>query len=132
MKKSSPRPAKLLSRSHTAVTARVTAWQPGRMTVALDGSDTRTTYLLVAETWYPDWHAAVDGRDAVVHRANHAQIGVELPAGAREVTLNFASAASRRGALVSWLSLILTGAAIALPLVRGRRTAAPAGVPARD
>ena len=116
----------------TPVTARITAWQPGRVTVALDGIDTRTTYLLVAETWYPDWHALVDGRDAVVHRANHAQIGVELPAGAREVTLDFASAASRRGALVSWLSLILTGAAIALPLVRGRRTAAPAGVPGHD
>lgn len=103
------------------VTARVTDWRPGAMTVAIEDSDMRTTYLLIAETWYPDWQATVDGRDTPVHRANHAQIALELPAGAREVKLRFASSASATGAVVSWLSLFVAMAAVALPVLRAHR-----------
>ena len=105
----------------TPVKARVAEWRPGAMTIALDGQDTRTTYLLVAETWYPDWRATVDGREAATHRANYAQIGVELPAGAREVRLEFRSSASATGAIITWLSLLTAVAATAVPLLRRRR-----------
>ncbi len=87
----------------TAVTARLTDWEPGRMTVALDGSDTRTTYLLVAENWYPDWHATVDGQQVATHRANAAMLGVALPAGAKNVELVFDMASYHTG---RWITLV--------------------------
>jgi hypothetical protein len=89
----------------SAARATLAAWAPGQMRIALEGSDPRPQYLLVGETWYPDWHALVDGRPAPVLRGDHALITVPVPAGAREVTLHFASAAYARGKLVSSLAL---------------------------
>ena len=108
--------------------ARVTDWAPGRMRIALEGRDSRPTYLLVAENWYPDWHATVDGKEARVHRANHAMLSVELPPNAGEVSLTFASAAQATGKLISILALVLTLAAIGVPLWRERRGARAPGV----
>jgi hypothetical protein len=108
-----------------AARASVTAWEPGRMSITIDGAERRESYLVVAETWYPAWHATVDGNDAPVHRANHAQIAVELPSGARTVELFFDDPASGRGRLLTLVSLLLTGALAALPWLR-RRTPAPA------
>jgi uncharacterized membrane protein YfhO len=105
----------------TTVQARVADWRPGAMTIALDGRDTRTTYLIVAETWYPDWRAVVDGTEAPTYRANYAQIGVELPPGAAEVRLEFRSAASATGKAITWASVVLALAGIAVPLGRRRR-----------
>jgi len=107
------------------VRARVTAWTPGSMTIALDGRDTRAGHLLVAENWYPDWHASVDGRTATVRRADHTLLSVDVPAGAREVRLWFAAADYARGKQVSLVSLILAAAMIGAGLVTDRRAALP-------
>lgn len=104
--------------------AAVTAWEPGRMSIAIEGAERRQSYLLVAETWYPAWHATVDGAPTPVHRANHAQISVELPSGARTVELRFDDPASSKGRLVTLISLLLTGALAALPLLRRRTSSA--------
>ncbi len=90
----------------TTVTARLTHWEPGRMTVALDGSDTRTTYLLVAENWYPDWRATIDGQPVATYRANFAMLGVALPPGAKEVQLTFDMASYHTGRLITLLCLL--------------------------
>jgi hypothetical protein len=99
-----------------AVAATVAAWEPGRMRITLEGAAAAPTYLLVSETWYPDWHATVDGRAAPVHRADHAAIGVELPAGAKEVELSFASPSYRTGKLVTLLATLLALALLATGL----------------
>jgi hypothetical protein len=99
-----------------AVQATVADWAPGRMRITLDGSAPATTYLLVSETWYPDWHASVDGRDMPVHRADHAAIGVELPPGAREVVLSFASPSYRTGKVVTLVATLLTIGLLVSPL----------------
>lgn len=103
-----------------AVRASVTEWEPGRMTIALDGAAAGPTWLLVGETWYPDWRATVDGNAATVHRANHAAIGVELPPGARSVTLAFHSPAYHRGRLVTLIAALITLALLVLPRRRSR------------
>ena len=109
-----------------AVSARatVTAWEPGRMTIAIEAAEQRQSYLVVAETWYPAWRATVDGAAAPVHRANHAQIAVEIPSGARAVELHFDDPASARGRLLTLVSLFLTLALTVAPWLR-RRTSAP-------
>jgi hypothetical protein len=104
-------------------TARATLaeWAPGRMRITLEGTDPRPQYLLVGETWYPDWHALVDGRPAPVLRGDHALITVPLGTGAREVTLRFASAAYARGKLVSVLALAAIAGLIAWSVRRRSR-----------
>ena len=76
------------------------------------------TYLLVGENWYPDWHATVDGKPApVLPGATTRCSAWSLPPGAREVTLQFASAAYARGKLVTLLALLVTLALLARRLV---------------
>ncbi|HKX24792.1 MAG TPA: hypothetical protein VJP08_00600, partial [Actinomycetota bacterium] len=101
--------------------ARVARWAPGAMTIALEGEDPRPAWLVVAENWYPDWHAMVDGAPATVHRGQGTLIAVELPPSVREVTLAFASASYRTGKLVSWAALALALLAVAVPAIRTRR-----------
>jgi hypothetical protein len=102
----SPEPIRGGAADTTAVRAKLGEWQPGRMRVSLEGTDTRPRYLLVSETWYKDWHAEVDGRSAPVHRANHALMTVVIPPGAKEVTLEFDSPDYARGKLISLLALL--------------------------
>jgi hypothetical protein len=90
----------------TAVTARLTSWQPGSMRIALEGRDTRPRYLLVSETWYKDWHATVDGAPAPVLRGDHALITVEVPPGAKQIALDFRSPDYPRGKLISLIALL--------------------------
>ena len=102
------------------VSATVTAWRPGAMTIALRGSDSTAGHLLVSENWYPDWRAEVDGRAATVRRLDHTLLGVDLPAGAREVRLRFDSPYYANGKLLSALSLLAAAGMILLPIIRWR------------
>lgn len=111
----------------SAVRASVAAWAPGQMRIALDGADTRPTYLLVSETWYPDWHATVDGRDAPVLRGDHALIAVPLAPGAREVRLRFHSKAYDTGKALTALAVVLTFGLLALPRLRRARPSSVSG-----
>lgn len=96
-----------------AVRPTLAQWAPGQMRVTLEGAATKPAYLLIAENWYPDWHATVDGKPAPIYRADHTLLSVVLPPGAREVTLHFASAAYARGKLVTLMALLVTLALLA-------------------
>lgn len=93
------------------VTASLASWTPGAIHVTLAGKDARTTYLLVSENWYPDWHATVDGRSADPIRGDGAMLTVELPPGARDVTLRFDVASYHEG---KWVTLLALLAAVGL------------------
>jgi len=103
--------------------ATVTQWEPGRMSIALDPAPSAASYLLVAENWYPDWRATVDGAPARVLRGDWTLITVPVPAGAKAIELAFDSRAFRRGKVITWLSLILALGAVVGPAVRRRRRA---------
>lgn len=82
-------------------------WVPGQMSITLDPPPPADSYLLVAENWFPDWRATVDGRAADVLRGDWTFITVPVPAGARQVELTFRSPVYERGRLLSILSLVL-------------------------
>jgi hypothetical protein len=107
-----------------AVHPKLAEWAPGSMRIQLEGSAPKPTYLLIAENWYSDWHATVDGKPVPVRRGDHTLLSVVLPSGAREVRLTFASAAYARGKLITWLALLISGALLAAPLWIRRRSAA--------
>jgi membrane protein YfhO len=90
---------------HSPARATVTAWEPGRMTVALDPVPPKPSYLLIAENWYPDWRATVDGQPAPVLRGDYALIALALPAGAKRVELTFHSKLYELGKAITVASL---------------------------
>jgi hypothetical protein len=64
--------------------------------------------LVVANTWMPGWSATVDGAPATVHRGNHCQQVVALPApGRHEVVLRYVPPGLAAGRAVSGTSLAL-------------------------
>ena len=103
------------------VTATVSSWTAGRMSIALTGADTMPTHLLVSENWYPDWHATIDGKPGVVRRADNTLLSVDLPAGAKQVDFVFDSPAYAKGKMVSLLALLVAIAMFAVPMVMGRK-----------
>ena len=107
----------------STVSATVTDWRPGAMTVALQGTEPGVSQLLVSENWYPDWRAEVDGKPGVVRRLDYTLLGVDVPAGTRQVRLTFDSPAYARGKILSALSLMLAALMIVLPLVTQSRAA---------
>ena len=90
------------------------------MTVKLSGTDSRTTYLMVAENWYPDWKATVDGKSVLTHRANFALLSIALPPGAKDVTFSYDSTLYHQMMWVSWASALIALGLIAAGRLRPR------------
>lgn len=67
--------------------------------------------VVIAQAFYHDWHAFVDGKPVPILRANHAFQALEVPAGQHEIILRYEDWAFRVGAAVSALTLLgcLTG-----------------------
>jgi hypothetical protein len=101
----------------SAVRPTLAEWEPGRMRITLEGADAKPSYLLIAETWYPEWRATVDGREAAVLRADHALLSVVVPAGAQSVELSHHSPIYQTGKLVTLAALLLTAGLIAVPML---------------
>ena len=89
-----------------------------RITTAADAA----AYLVLTDTWFPGWRARVDGREAILWRADHAFRAVWVPPGKHEVEFRFEPRSLKIGLLVSVLSL---AAALAV-LAPGRRLPGPA------
>ena len=85
----------------------VTQWAPGRIAITLDPVPPANSYVLIAENWYSDWHASVDGKSTPVLRGDHTLLTVPVPAGSKRVDLSFSSRDYARGRLVTWASLLL-------------------------
>lgn len=93
-------------------------WRPGFMKISVVGQDPRITYLVVAENWYPDWKARIDGQDVEVLKAQHTLLSVRVPPGARTVEFEYSAAHHARFRGVSFVAGV---AAILLILVPGHR-----------
>lgn len=104
-----------------AARATVTAWAPGAMSIRLDPVPERDGWLVVAENWYPDWQATVDGRDAPVLRGQKTLLAIPLAAGARDVELRMARGPAATGRAMTLASLAGILVWFAVPLVRRRK-----------
>ncbi|MGB7768424.1 MAG: YfhO family protein [Verrucomicrobiia bacterium] len=67
--------------------------------------------VVMAQAYYHDWHAYVDGKPVPLLRANHAFQALEVPAGQHEIVLRYVDWMFRLGAAISALTLLgcLTG-----------------------
>jgi hypothetical protein len=98
----------------------------GADTVAVEATTSGPALLLVSRTWHPSWRATLDGQPATVVRANHALIGVALPAaGTHQVQLAYRPAIVARARMISLLAwtavLVVTAGAVGRRLHAGWR-----------
>jgi hypothetical protein len=63
--------------------------------------------LRLADLWYPDWTARVDGRRTPILKADYLLRAVYVPAGRHRVEFRYESPAVMRGLLLSLLSLLV-------------------------
>jgi hypothetical protein len=89
-------------------TARVLARRADALSLLVEAS--APAQLVVLDGYAAGWHAAVDGRPAIVRRANGLFRAVEVPAGRHAVELWYRPAAAMAGAALSGLGLLALGA----------------------
>ena len=105
----------------TSTPVHVTRYAPGEIQLRIDSPPPAGTALVVSENSFPGWSALVDGRSAPVDRVEYNLIGVQLPAGAKEVSLHFDDPAYERGKVITLLALLVCAVLVVLGVVTGRR-----------
>ena len=80
--------------------------------------------LRLADLWYPDWVATVDGRPAQILKADYLLRAVPVPAGKHRVDFHFRSRAVRQGVMLSLASLTAVLGLLAVAGLQRRRAAA--------
>ncbi|MDQ1712665.1 MAG: hypothetical protein QOE45_2115 [Frankiaceae bacterium] len=103
---------------------------PGAVTIERDtGDDLRlrvdargSGYVVVADAMQSGWHAKVDGRSVPLVAADHAGVGVFVPAGTHTLTYTYIPSGWRTGVAVSFLAaLLILGVALRIPRYVMRR-----------
>jgi hypothetical protein len=106
----------------TSTPVHVTRYAPGEIQLRIESSPPAGTALVVSENYFPGWTAKVDGRAALLDRAEYNLIAVQLPADAKQVELHFHDPAYERGRLATFLALLVSVALLVFGLVASRRS----------
>ena len=93
-------------------TAQITAYETS--SVKIHTSASADAWLVLNDTFYPGWTAAVDGQAVTVLRGDVLFRVVPVPAGEHEVEFRFEPASVRLGLLISLGSLLVLACALAL------------------
>ena len=104
-----------------AIATSVRHYEPGKVRIDLNAPAPDGASLVVSENYYPGWKATVDGKPAQIGRADYTFIGVELPAGARTVALDFTSPSYERGKAITWIAIAFGFLMLAAGTWRDRR-----------
>ena len=85
----------------------------GNQTVDIEVEAAAPSLVVVAQTYYHNWHARLDGsggREPLLLRANHAFQAIEIPAGKHQIHFYYEDRAFEAGAAVSivaWLGCLI-------------------------
>jgi hypothetical protein len=96
------------------VAAQVISSRFGSDTVAAEVSADAPALVVVAQTYYHNWRATVDGRPVPLLRANHAFQAVQIPAGDHQIRLVYEDRAFEIGAAIAglmWINCLVSYAA---------------------
>ncbi|HEV2148861.1 MAG TPA: YfhO family protein [Longimicrobiaceae bacterium] len=100
--------------------ARVVSYEPDRVVVRT--RQDRDALLVLADNYYADWKARVDGREVPILRTNHTFRGVVLGPGEHDVVFTFEPADLRTGAIVYFVGMALLALYALFLLARWLRT----------
>ena len=101
--------------------ARVTNWDAGKMTVALEPPPRDSSFVLIAENWYLDWRASIDGKPGQVLRGDHALLTIPVGPGAKRLELSYYSRSFATGKAIGLVTLLLVIAGFVVPPAWARR-----------
>jgi hypothetical protein len=106
-------------------TARVTAY--GADDVRIHTSSTGDAWLVLSDTYYPGWTAAVDGHPTTVMRGDVLFRVVAVPGGEHDVEFRFEPASIKLGLPISVVALAVVAIALVVAgrPARRRRTTSP-------
>jgi len=101
--------------------AEITSYRLNDVTIEVETPGPALVRL--ADLWYPDWTATVDGRPTAVLRADYLLRAVAVPAGRHRVMFRFRSPALARGLTISVVCLVVTLGLLGLSFWWRRRPA---------
>jgi hypothetical protein len=93
-----------------AADARILNSKFGESKVEIEVEASAPAVVVVAQTFYHDWRASVDGREVPLLRANDAFQAVEVPQGRHQVVLRYRDQAFEWGAaisIVAWVGCVI-------------------------
>lgn len=101
---------------------------PGTLTIArrklgfrIDASMERGGFVVISEEAWKGWRAYVDGRPTKIVRANHAFLGVFVPAGKHTIRLTYLPQSFVIGRAITFATLAIIAMAIGVWIVMKRR-----------
>lgn len=106
-------------------TANVTRYEADHVDVATEANG--AALLVLADNFYKDWKASVDGKPAEIYRTNHTFRGVVVPAGRHRVSFSFEPAGLATGFYIYLATiglLVAYGLWLLVTWWRGRKDAA--------
>jgi hypothetical protein len=114
-----------------ALTADVTRYDPGHITVILNGPAPSGATLVVSENEYPGWSATVDGHPTTIGRVDYTLIGVPLTTGSRTIELRYTDPMAVPGAVITGLAFLAALAWLVIAYAAASRARAPGVRPAK-
>ena len=101
--------------------AEIVRYEPDLAIVRVRANEQR--YLVLSDSYFPGWHAWIDGRPAEVERANYLFRAVAVPPGEHTIEWRYRPTSLLVGALISAIALIVMAAlaAVGLKLTAERR-----------
>jgi hypothetical protein len=105
-----PEDAKTFVTVTNQTNARVLNSKFGTQTVDAEVEAAAPSLVVIAQTWYHDWRAYVDGKPTTLLRANYAFQAVQVPAGRHKIHLAYEDRAFEIGAAISipaWLGCLI-------------------------
>ena len=82
----------------------VQEYLPGHIRLAVQTA--QPSLLVVNESWYPGWHAQLNGQTVTILHANYLSQGVIVPPGNSQIVLEYMPDAVLDGALISGVALL--------------------------
>ncbi len=82
----------------------------GNQTVDIGVEAAEPSLVVVAQSYYHNWHAYVDGHETPLLRANHAFQAIQVPAGRHQIRLAYEDSAFETGLTISifaWLGCLI-------------------------
>jgi hypothetical protein len=102
---------------------RIVSYEPDD--VRVEASLASPGYLLLLDTYFPGWHATVNGAAAPIYRADYNFRAVPLPAGKSTVIFSYRPESLRMGVYLCALGILLLGGAWFVPSLRKSNAARP-------
>ncbi len=78
-------------------------------------------YLILADSWYPNWKVSVDGNNATLYRANGWMRAVQVPGGEHTVEFTYSNSDVILGGIISGAALLLIMMSILFSKIKKKR-----------